>query len=90
MDDWINIDISFPVLGVSFLPFITLLPLAPDSYRDNAEDRLLKVTVRRTHLEQACRIKIIVLHIHKTNINLQLSHKKAHRLIPQAFFYLIF
>ena len=31
--------------------------LVPDSYRDNAEERLLKVCVRRTPLEQAWRIK---------------------------------
>jgi hypothetical protein len=75
MDDLFKIDISFPVPGFSYLP------IAPDSYRDGTrrEERLLKVSVRRTPLERAWRIKIIMLHIHKTNrnINLQLSHKKG-------------
>jgi hypothetical protein len=43
MDDWINIDINFPVLGVSCLPNIKLIPIAPDSYRDGTEERLIKV-----------------------------------------------
>ena len=43
MDDLFKIDISFPVPAFSYLPFITLLPIPPDSYRDKAEERLLKV-----------------------------------------------
>ena len=43
MGDLFKIDISFPVPAFSYLPFITLLPIPPDSYRDKAEERVLKV-----------------------------------------------
>jgi hypothetical protein len=43
MDDLFKIYINFPVPAFSYLPFITLLPIPPDSYRDKAEERLLKV-----------------------------------------------
>ena len=52
MDDLFKTDINFPVLGVSCLPFIKLLPIAIGK-----EEMLLKVCVRRTPLEQACRTK---------------------------------
>ena len=83
MDDLFKTDINFPVLGVSCLPFIKLLPIAIGK-----EEMLLKVCVRRTPLEQAWRIKIIVLHIHKTNrnINLQLSHKKSPQVNSAGLF----
>ena len=60
MDDLFNFDINLPVPRFKYLLFVTLLLIPPDSYRDNAEQRLLKVCVRRTPLELACRIKIIV------------------------------
>ena len=34
MDALLKIDINFPIPGFSYLPFITLLPIDPDSYRD--------------------------------------------------------
>ena len=37
MDDLFKTDINFPVLGVSCLPFIKLLPIAPDSYREGRD-----------------------------------------------------
>ena len=64
MDNLFNFDINFPVPRFKYLLFVTLLPIPPDSYRDNAEQRLFKVCVRRTPLELAWRIKKIVLHFH--------------------------
>jgi len=43
MDDLFNFDINFPVPRFKYLLFVTLLPIPPDSYRDKAEQRLLKV-----------------------------------------------
>ena len=61
MDDLFNVDINLPVPRFKYLLFVTLLLIPPDSYRDNAEQRLLKVCVRRTPLEQAWRrIKIVL------------------------------
>ena len=61
MDDLFNFDINLPVPRFKYLLFVTLLLIPPDSYRDNAEQRLLKVCVRRTPLEQAWRrIKIVL------------------------------
>ena len=61
MDDLFNFDINLPVPRFKYLLFGTLLLIPPDSYRDNAEQRLLKVCVRRTPLEQAWRrIKIVL------------------------------
>ena len=57
MDDLFNFDINLPVPRFKYLLFVTLLLIPPDSYRDNAEQRLLKVCVRRTPLEQAWRIR---------------------------------
>ena len=64
MDNLFNFDINFPVPRFKYLLFVTLLPIPPDSYRDNAEQRLFKVCVRRTPLELACRIKIFGLHFY--------------------------
>ena len=47
MDDLFEIDISFPVPAFSYLPFITLLPIPPDSYRDKAGGTVIKGLCKR-------------------------------------------
>ena len=47
MDDLFKIYINFPVPAFSYLPFITLLPIPPDSYRDKAGGTGIKGLCKR-------------------------------------------